>query len=215
MGWLKEVFSLLELTWTEVLLGLSLFVVTSIGGIFLVSFLLVKLPATYFCDSHPRDFWVDRHPILRWTGLIIKNLLGALIVILGIILSLPGVPGPGILTILMGVLLLDFPGKRRLERWLLSRPSSWPRSTGYANASASRRSFWRAQKQAQSDHMTVAASNPFAIAMQRHLPEEKVKNLSPWFIGVDFLQYFAFCCPQGKSFLLLLWQSFVAPFLRC
>ena len=122
MGWLKEVFSLLELTWTEVLLGLSLFVVTSIGGIVSVSFLLVKLPATYVCDSHPRDFWVDRHPILRWTGLIIKNLLGALIVILGIILSLPGVPGPGILTILMGVLLLDFPGKRRLERWLLSRP---------------------------------------------------------------------------------------------
>jgi hypothetical protein len=32
------------------------------------------------------------------------------------------IPGPGILTILLGVTLLDFPGKRRLELKLISRP---------------------------------------------------------------------------------------------
>jgi hypothetical protein len=36
-------------------------------------------------------------------------------------MSVPGVPGQGLLTILIGVMLLDFPGKRRLERWLLRR----------------------------------------------------------------------------------------------
>jgi hypothetical protein len=51
-----------------------------------------------------------------------KNLLGAFLVLLGIVLSLPGVPGQGILTILIGVMLLDFPGKRDLERKLVSRP---------------------------------------------------------------------------------------------
>ena len=35
--------------------------------------------------------------------------------------SLPGVPGQGLLTIFMGVMLIDFPGKHRFERWLVSR----------------------------------------------------------------------------------------------
>lgn len=52
-----------------------------------------------------------------------KNLFGAVLVALGVVLSLPGVPGPGIPTILIGVMLLDFPGKRRLERWLISLPT--------------------------------------------------------------------------------------------
>jgi hypothetical protein len=38
------------------------------------------------------------------------------------VLSLPGVPGQGVLTILLGVMLLDFPGKRGLELKLVSRP---------------------------------------------------------------------------------------------
>jgi len=50
-----------------------------------------------------------------------KNILGVFLVVLGIILSIPGVPGQGLLTILLGVVLLDFPGKRHLERKLLSR----------------------------------------------------------------------------------------------
>lgn len=88
-----------------------------------MGFLLVRLPADYFCDSSSRDFWIDRHPIIRRTGLVVKNLLGAVLVSLGVVLALPGVPGPGILTILIGVILLDFPGKRRLERWLVGRPA--------------------------------------------------------------------------------------------
>jgi hypothetical protein len=31
-------------------------------------------------------------------------------------------PGQGILTILAGLLLMNFPGKYRLERWLVQRP---------------------------------------------------------------------------------------------
>jgi hypothetical protein len=44
-------------------------------------------------------------------------------VALGIVLSLPGVPGQGLLTILLGIMIMDFPGKDRLEQKLLSRPS--------------------------------------------------------------------------------------------
>jgi hypothetical protein len=53
---------------------------------------------------------------------IAKNVLGFILVVVGIMLSLPGVPGQGILTILIGIMLLDFPGKRELERRIVSCP---------------------------------------------------------------------------------------------
>lgn len=109
-------------TWTYLLLGLVSFAVASVGGLAAVAFLLVRLPADYFREPSPRDFWVDRHPFIRRTGVILKNLVGAILVALGVLLSLPGIPGPGILTIVVGVMLLDFPGKRRLERRLIGRP---------------------------------------------------------------------------------------------
>jgi hypothetical protein len=112
----------MELTWGKALLGLALFIITSVGGLVLVSMVLVRLPEDYFRQSRPRGFWLNKHPVLRWSGLIGKNLLGALAVLLGIVLSVPAVPGPGLLTMLIGLLLLDFPGKRRLERWLIRRP---------------------------------------------------------------------------------------------
>ena len=55
--------------------------------------------------------------------MIVKNLVGGILVGLGVLLAPPGVPGPGILMMLIGVVLLDFPGKRRLEQWLINRPT--------------------------------------------------------------------------------------------
>jgi hypothetical protein len=97
-------------------------VVTFVTSIAVTVFVLIKLPDTYFKASHGREFWVERHPVLRWGGLVVKNLLGAVLVLLGVVMSLPGVPGQGVLTILLGVMLLDFPGKRSLELKLVSRP---------------------------------------------------------------------------------------------
>jgi hypothetical protein len=111
-----------ELNWTEILFGFGVFLLASVGGLALMSVLLVRLPAAYFADSYSRDFWVDRHPVLRWAGLIAKNLLGLFVVAVGVVLAMPGVPGPGFLTILIGVSLVDFPGKRRLERRLIRLP---------------------------------------------------------------------------------------------
>ena len=104
------------------LIGLLVSVLMSVGGLAAVGLLLVRLPSNYFCHSRPRDFWIDSHPLIRWAGLIAKNLVGALAVVFGVILSLPGIPGPGVLMILIGIMLLDFPGKREWERWLVSRP---------------------------------------------------------------------------------------------
>lgn len=120
IDWLTQ--TLTSITLRGALLGLLIFLVTFAGSLALVAFLLVKLPATYFQASHGRDFLVDRHRTIRWVGLIAKNIVGLVMVVLGIAMSLPGVPGQGILTILLGIMLLDFPGKRRLEYKLVSRP---------------------------------------------------------------------------------------------
>jgi hypothetical protein len=54
--------------------------------------------------------------------IILKNILGVVLVACGVLMALPGVPGPGLLTVLLGIMLLDFPGKRALELKLVRRP---------------------------------------------------------------------------------------------
>ncbi len=107
--------------WSAALLALG-FVITFTLSLAVVGFLLVRLPATYFLDRHERGLWIDQHPVVRWSGIALKNLLGAGLIALGAVLSLPGIPGQGVLTILLGVMLLDFPGKRKLERRLVGMP---------------------------------------------------------------------------------------------
>jgi hypothetical protein len=111
------------LTWQRALVGVVLFLVTFTASLGLVSLILVKLPADYFCSHYDRQLWSGRAPALRITAAIAKNVLGALLIVLGIIMSLPGVPGQGLLTILLGIMLVDFPGKDRLEQKLLQRPA--------------------------------------------------------------------------------------------
>jgi hypothetical protein len=101
---------------------LVIFVLTFVVNLAIVSFILVNLPADHFRKDHGTNFWPGRHPAIRATGIIGKNILGVLLVGIGILLSVPGVPGQGLLTILLGIMLLNFPGRRRLEQNLLSRP---------------------------------------------------------------------------------------------
>ena len=48
-----------------------------------------------------------------------KNALGFILVVAGIIMLV--LPGQGVFTILIGIMLLNFPGKYRLERWIVAR----------------------------------------------------------------------------------------------
>jgi hypothetical protein len=120
--WLTRTIHGWGLSWWAVLFGVLFSVVTFVASIAVVTFVLVRLPANYFHSSHAREFLVKRHPVLRVLGIFAKNLLGLVLVFFGIIMSLPGVPGQGVLTILLGIMLLDFPGKRSLEARIVSRP---------------------------------------------------------------------------------------------
>jgi len=113
----------LALTWRSVLIGVLVFIGSFLLNLAIVSFILVKLPADHFSKSRKTKFWSGPHPALHAAKVIGKNIGGILLVALGVVLSIPGVPGQGLLTILLGVMLLDFPGRHRLEQKLLSKPS--------------------------------------------------------------------------------------------
>src|SRR6185312_12024196 len=110
------------ITWKSVLLGALLFLVTFSISLAIVSVIMVKIPPDYFKKDKPHKLWADKPQAVRYLGIFGKNLLGVVLVVLGILMSIPGVPGQGILTILLGLMLLDFPGKQSLEHRLVSRP---------------------------------------------------------------------------------------------
>ena len=114
---------ILLLTWRNVLFGALIFIASFLINLAIVSLILVKLPADHFSKDRKTQFWAGNSPALNAAKVIGKNLLGVFLVLLGIVLSLPGVPGQGLLTILLGIMLLDFPGRERLEQKLLSKPS--------------------------------------------------------------------------------------------
>jgi len=83
-----------------------------VGTIVAVPIVCVRLPADYFTrDIGPRVLWKTA---LRTACAIVLILAGVAMLVL---------PGQGMLTILVGVSLLDFPAKRVWQRRILRRPS--------------------------------------------------------------------------------------------
>jgi hypothetical protein len=112
-----------HITWRSALIGALIFLVTFVVNLAIVTFILVKLPTDYFKKNRKTKFWAGPRPAVHAAKVIGKNLLGVLLVAIGIVLSVPGVPGQGLLTVLLGVMLVDFPGKRTVEQKLLKRPA--------------------------------------------------------------------------------------------
>lgn len=92
-----------------------------VGTLFAIPIILVRLPANYFDERYPRSWMRDHHPVLRLIAHLAKNLAGAVFLVAGVVMLV--LPGQGLLTILIGLSLLDFPGKRRLEARLIGQPA--------------------------------------------------------------------------------------------
>jgi hypothetical protein len=110
-------------SWASIIGGSVLILITFVLSYVAVSVVLVKLPANYFHSDYEHHLLPNSHPILRTAAIAGKNILGVILILTGIVLSFPGVPGPGLLTIFIGVMLTDIPGKRKLETKLIGRPS--------------------------------------------------------------------------------------------
>jgi hypothetical protein len=83
---------------------------------------VVWLPADYFVRQPTPHRWLKTHPVLRILLAAAKNVLGATLFLAGAVMALPLVPGPGLVFMLLGLGMVDFPGKRALERRALHQP---------------------------------------------------------------------------------------------
>ena len=95
-------------------------VVTFVASAVAVPWFFCRIPADHYADAErfslpfvpPGSPW--RPPLL-----VLKNLLGLVLLLLGVAMLV--LPGQGLLTMAAGLMLLNFPGKRRFQRWLISR----------------------------------------------------------------------------------------------
>jgi archaellum biogenesis protein FlaJ (TadC family) len=107
------------LTWVSAA-SLVMFLLTPV----VVGWIVIRLPTDYFKAErrHPETAW-ERHRVLRPVVLVVKNLVGVVLLLAGLVMLVT--PGQGVLTIVVGLTLVNFPGKARFERWLATRPAVW------------------------------------------------------------------------------------------
>lgn len=93
-----------------------------VASLFLIPYIVVRIPVDYFAEKERQPTpWAQKYHLFRWPVLILKNLLGLVFVLLG--LAMLVLPGQGLLTMFLGVMLLNFPGKYRFERKLIQYPA--------------------------------------------------------------------------------------------
>jgi hypothetical protein len=117
--------------------SLAFFLLTPLA----VAVAVIQLPNDYFTEKkhRPLESW-SRHRVLRPIALVLKNALGAVLLVAGLVMLI--VPGQGLLTVAVGLMLVDFPGKFRLERWLATRGPVW-RSINWLRKRAGREALKR------------------------------------------------------------------------
>jgi hypothetical protein len=97
--------------------GISVFMF--VVSILSLPFLVSLIPVDYFQYAEPYKVnHTFKHPVIRLIIVSLKNLMGWLLILAGIIMLF--LPGQGLVTLVAGLLLINFPGKRKLERKLVS-----------------------------------------------------------------------------------------------
>ena len=101
------------------LLGsLSIFIL--IISVFMMVLIISFLPEDYFKSENRNlisSVQNSRYPLIKLSVLIAKNFFGILLLLSGILMLV--LPGQGILTIITGLVFMDYPGKYKFERRLL------------------------------------------------------------------------------------------------
>ncbi len=95
-------------------------VLVFLASIILIPWLVVRLPQDFFLsDERAIPYLTTGHPVFRVFLIALKNVTGVTFILAGIIMLF--IPGQGILTIIVGVMLSSFPGKQKLVYWFASR----------------------------------------------------------------------------------------------
>jgi len=93
-----------------------LFITTVIA----VPYIITRLPPNFLQEAKHKDDILKIHFLLRLFLNVLKNIAGIVLIAAGILMLV--LPGQGIITILIGLFLFDFPGKHKLIFLILRNP---------------------------------------------------------------------------------------------
>ena len=101
----------------------TLSIVTFVGTLIIIPILVVRIPADYFTHKRQKQesCYKKQYPAICFIGSVFKNLFGGLFVLAG--LAMLFLPGQGLITILIGIMLLNFPGKLALQLRIVQQPN--------------------------------------------------------------------------------------------
>lgn len=91
--------------------------ITLVTSIVIIPYIILNLTPDYFLYKR-QPMLKYKHRVIRYFVLIIKNLFGYILFILGVIMLF--IPGQGLLSIALGMLLINFPGKKKVEKKMFS-----------------------------------------------------------------------------------------------
>jgi archaellum biogenesis protein FlaJ (TadC family) len=99
-----------------IILGSAL---TFIATLIFIPLIIIRIPSDYFeHEQAPSSKKMEIPKFLHLSFLILKNILGLILFIGGFIMLF--IPGQGILSMIIGISLTNFPGKRTLERHIIA-----------------------------------------------------------------------------------------------
>jgi hypothetical protein len=94
-----------------ILSGIS--IVVFVVSLLSVPWMICRIPTDYFLDSYFQKK-KERSIVVRGATVFVRNILGVGFFFLGFVLLF--IPGQGLLTMFLGVLFMDFPGKKRMVK---------------------------------------------------------------------------------------------------
>lgn len=102
-------------------LWLSIGLVSFVFTLIALPLIIIRLPADYFVrDRRLPVAQSSAHPAIAIFVNLLKNIVGLALVLFGAVMLF--IPGQGILTMLIGLMLANFPGKYHLEQKIVRRP---------------------------------------------------------------------------------------------
>ena len=98
----------------------TLSLIIFIFSLLTLKWLVTLIPSDYFIKKNSSEFR-SNYPIFWLISIIIKNIIGYTLIVGGILMLV--LPGQGLFTIFVGLMLSNYPGKFYIERKFIAIPS--------------------------------------------------------------------------------------------
>ena len=90
-----------------------------LGSLLSIGWLVSLIPSDYFVDRKESKFKLN-YPVTWIVYTIIKNIFGYILILGGILMLI--LPGQGLITIFIGLMLSNYPGKYSIEKRIIATP---------------------------------------------------------------------------------------------